>query len=280
MKKTLLALFITTFISSVAFAQVTAGQVDDFEDGTTQAWVEGGSSPNPPTNITTGGPAGANDNFLQDISAGGGGAGSRMVFYNQTQWAGDYTTQGIIAIKMHVKVETNNLNIRIAFDGGGGRFCTTTPINITAGSGWNFVIIPISMSDFTSVGGSNIEDTLLDVNTVRILSSATPAWIGDSVAATMEVDNIEASTTLSVKTAKQADFSIYPNPSKSKLNINLANQGNDAKVEVYDVLGKRIFTQSLTNLHSTINASNWNAGVYLVKITSGTGTQMKRFVKE
>jgi hypothetical protein len=96
----------------------------------------------------------------------------------------------------------------------------------------------------------------------------------------MEVDNIEASTTLSVKTAKQADFSIYPNPSKSKLNINLANQGNDAKVEVYDVLGKRIFTQSLTNLHSTINASSWNAGVYLVKITSGTGTQMKRFVKE
>ncbi|PTM06502.1 MAG: hypothetical protein DA407_11750 [Bacteroidetes bacterium] len=280
MKKTLLTLFLICFIGSLTFAQVTAEQVDDFEDGTTQGWIEGGASPNPPTNITTGGPSGANDNYLQDLSAGGGGAGSRMVFYNQSQWTGDYTTQSIVAIKFHVKVETNDLNIRVAFDGGGGRFCTTNSVNIIAGSGWSYVVVPILSSDFTAVGGSDINDTLADVNTMRILSSSTPSWVGESIVATLEVDNILAATTLSINENKKVDFSIYPNPSKSKLNINLAQNNNATKVEVFDILGKRIYLQSLTSINSTINASSWNSGVYLVKITSDIGTQTKRFVKQ
>jgi hypothetical protein len=280
MKKTLLAFIFICFIWSFTFAQVVAGQVDDFEDATTQNWTEGGGSPNPPTNVSTGGPAGANDNYLQVNSSGGSGPGSKMVFFNQTQWTGDFTSQGIVAIKFDVKVLTNTLNLRVAFDGGGGRFCTTTPINITAGGAWTHVVIPISPSDFTAVGGTNIDDTLADVNTMRILSNSSPSWVGESILATLEIDNIEAATSLGLKNFEKVDFSIYPNPSKSKLNINLSQNTSDSKIEIYDILGKRIHTQMLTSTHTSINASKWGTGVYLVKISNNFGMQTKRFVKE
>jgi hypothetical protein len=86
--------------------------------------------------------------------------------------------------------------------------------------------------------------------------------------------------TLSLDNVNKIDFSIYPNPSGYKLNINLAQNTNNTKIEVYDILGKRIHSQILTSMQSSINVSRWNLGVYLVKITNKIGTQTKRFVKE
>lgn len=280
MKKTLLTFIFSCVLCSFTLAQVSGGQVDDFEDDTVQGWVVGAGSSNPPVNIATGGPNGAGDNFLRYISTGTGGPDSKMIVFNQAQWTGDFTAAGVVAVEFDVKVETNNLNLRVAFDGGGGRFCTSTPIVVTAGSGWNHVVIPISTTDFTAVGGTDIVDTLADVNTMRILSNTSASWVGQTIAATMELDNIEAATSLGLNDPKKTDFSIYPNPGRSKLNISLAQNTNDAKIEVYDILGKRIFAQSLTSINSSINVSRWNAGVYLVKITNKTGTQTKRFVKE
>ena len=74
-------------VSGTAFA-VELGQIDDFEDGGTQGWRKGGASNNQPTNISTGGPSGANDNYLQTVSTGGAGADSKQVIFNTAQWIG------------------------------------------------------------------------------------------------------------------------------------------------------------------------------------------------
>ena len=57
MKKKLLTIFLT-LTSIIGFAQVSAGQVDDFEDGTVQNWIIGITGPLSPINVATGGPAG------------------------------------------------------------------------------------------------------------------------------------------------------------------------------------------------------------------------------
>ena len=86
-------------------AAVTLGQIDDFEDGTTQGWVvgigTGATSPVPPVAVATGGPDGADDGYLLLTSVGGFGAGSRLAVINATQWAGDYTTSGISGRTSH-----------------------------------------------------------------------------------------------------------------------------------------------------------------------------------
>ena len=83
MKKTLLTIFFSCALCSFTQAQVTGGQVDDFEDDTVQGWVVGASSSNPPANVVTGGPNGAGDNFLRYTSTGTASADSKMIIYNQ-----------------------------------------------------------------------------------------------------------------------------------------------------------------------------------------------------
>src|SRR5688500_15602164 len=85
--------------SSSAWA-VTPGQVDTFEGGSLLGWQNGGvTNPNPATNTSTGGPAGANDNYML-VRANGGGAGGKLVVFNTDQWAGDYIDADIDAVQM------------------------------------------------------------------------------------------------------------------------------------------------------------------------------------
>jgi len=76
------------------------------------------------------------------------------------------------------------------------------------------------------------------------------------------------------------DFAISPNPSKDKLNIKLPSVSEDLKLEVFDVLGKRIYKGSVTKLESSINVSNWKSGVYLVRISNDKSSKTKRFIKQ
>ena len=106
----------------VAAFGITLGQVDNFEDGTTNGWIDGlgGNT----TNINTGGPAGVNDNYLQ-VSSGSFGGQTRMVVFNQSQWLGNYVTVGVAAVSMDLRRfgGSSSIPIRIAIresSGGGG----------------------------------------------------------------------------------------------------------------------------------------------------------------
>ncbi|MFD0836038.1 T9SS type A sorting domain-containing protein [Mariniflexile aquimaris] len=280
MKTTLFFIF-SVVISTSVLAQVVAGQIDDFENGTVQSWEEGGgisSSPNPPVNISTGGPNGANDNFLRNVSSGSFGAGGKMVMFNQNQWAGNYTLQSIAAIKFKAKASTNSLNLRIAFDGTGGRICTTNAVVITSGSSWTDVTIPISAANFTLVGGTNISQTLQNVTTMRILSNTTPAWEGELVSATLDVDVIEAATTLSLDDFRLNEFSISPNPANAFIQLKILPSVKVDNVAVFDLLGKQIYSSNA--LESQIDISKWSKGMYILKISANNFSKTKRFIKQ
>lgn len=75
-------------------------------------------------------------------------------------------------------------------------------------------------------------------------------------------------------------YTIYPNPTKDKLTIDSADPDEILTVQVMDMNGKVLSTQSLQS-HSVIDVSNISTGVYFVKIVSETEkvTQMK-FIKE
>ena len=100
MLRVVLILALTALTASTAWA-VPVG-IDDFEDGTTAGWHVGdpGAHPAPPVNVSTGGPAGAGDAYLQLEALGGGGPGSRLSVLNLSQWTGDFTS--VPAIGMDV----------------------------------------------------------------------------------------------------------------------------------------------------------------------------------
>jgi hypothetical protein len=177
---------------------VVLGQVDDFEDGTPQAWVRGAIAPNPPINVPDGGPAGVGDNYLQNVSFGGLGANSRQVMFNSLQWTGDYLGSGVTVIEADMaNFGTTALSMRIAIQNGlGTQFGSTISVALPADGVWRAVSFGVRPADLTLIlGTSTVEDVLSDVIQLRILSAAsTPAWVGDVIVSTLGVDNITATT--------------------------------------------------------------------------------------
>ena len=286
MKKTLLCLSFI-FTSILCFSQVSAGQVDDFEDGTVQTWIIGATGSSSPINVSTGGPDGVDDNFLEYTSNGASGIGSRMAIFNSnSQWSGDFISEGVIEVQFDVEALTNDLHLRLAFQGPGGtRMISTVPVVVTAGSGWNSVALPLGLNDFTIVQGANtVSEVLSSVFTMRIISVTDENidnWRGQVIAATLRVDNITASTTLSREDITQNnDFDIYPNPSTSNLNLSIKSVGTNARIEVYNILGSKIYNKVIASPKVSINTSQWQKGVYLVRVFSDNQTLTKRFVKQ
>ena len=84
------------------------------------------------------------------------------------------------------------------------------------------------------------------------------------------------------RTDAPVKFAIFPNPSAEFMNISIPDNFLESlKLEVFDILGKRVYTQQLNNLNSRINISKWNSGIYLVRLNSSneTAALTKRFVK-
>ena len=173
---------------------IALGQVDDFEDGTTAGWSVGTPSPNPPTNVTSDGPAGVDDSFLRLTSIGSGGPGSRLISFNRNQWTGDYITTGVAAIALDLRNSgTSPLKIRVSLQGSNsGRFSSITPIELAAGADWANYTLPIGPSDLSALGSGVYSDVLSNVAEMRILSSPSPNFIGEAINAVLDVDNITA----------------------------------------------------------------------------------------
>jgi hypothetical protein len=179
---------------ALSFA-VTSGQVDDFEDGTVMGWEEGFVSPNPPTNVPSGGPMGAGDNYLRNQSNGEPGPGGKMVMFNTTRWNGNYTAAGIQSLQMQLaNPGPDTLFIRLAFEGSNTRYGSTTPFAVPPDNQWRTATFGLLAPDLTLLSGAASRETVLSgVVVLRILSARTsPRWDGDQVAAVLGVDNIIA----------------------------------------------------------------------------------------
>lgn len=76
-------------------------------------------------------------------------------------------------------------------------------------------------------------------------------------------------------------FEISPNPASLNLNITLPSNIENATLRVFDLLGKKVLEQELSNIQTvSVDVSKWNSGIYIVRVSSDDLTQTKRFVKQ
>jgi hypothetical protein len=198
-----LALVTVTLLLPTSVQAVTITQVDDFESGTTLGWGVGpGANPTPPINVSSGGPAGADDNYLLVRASGGSGPGSKLAAFNTAQWAGDYLAAGIGTIGMNVRnFGPEDISLRLAFvEVTGGPptnlAITSTAAFLPAGSGWQFVTFDVSPDALTALVGSST-GALSNATELRLFHNPSADYPAPPVGppainAQLGVDNIRA----------------------------------------------------------------------------------------
>ena len=81
-----------------------------------------------------------------------------------------------------------------------------------------------------------------------------------------------------------ATFTIFPNPAKDFVNVNLSNKNNETgKIEVINSLGAITQTIDLGNesaISKNISISDLATGVYMVKTTLGNRTSVRKLIVE
>jgi len=282
MKKLLL---LATFLCAPLMinAQIEVGLSNDFEDGTTQGWSNGGSSPNPPINVPDGGPDGAGDNYLEEQSAGGGGAGSRLITFNVSpEWRGDYTAAQADLLRFNVRNSSasETLHIRVGLAGGPDEteMSTTTAEVINTGGDWTEVLIDISAANFTVTGGSDsVETVLSDVDEIRIYSNEEISFRGDNIVGTMDLDNIVVESSLGVDEVQNVSFQLFPNPASSELTI--TSQNTMSSYRIVNVLGAVVQEGSLNGRSQNLTIASLVSGVYFVEVNTSNGTAVSKLLK-
>lgn len=193
----LLAAALLAIWPGICSSAIVPGQIDDFQDGTTQNWTNGPVAN--PVNVASGGPAGAFDRFLQ-ISSGTFGGGSRLVSFNQSQWTGNYLTAGVNAVAMDLKNFTGSPeSIRIALRSGTGGsgtpgYSSTTAVSLPADNAWHHAVFSLNAANLTAINSPAALTTFLaSVADFRIVEAASaPSLLGDSGSFQVGVDNITA----------------------------------------------------------------------------------------
>jgi hypothetical protein len=64
---------------------------------------------------------------------------------------------------------------------------------------------------------------------------------------------------------------IYPNPAQNQFHIELEKTNPSNKVEVFNILGQKIYSEAINSTYTTINTTNWNSGLFTVVISSQEG---------
>jgi autotransporter-associated beta strand protein len=192
-----IAIALVVKLTGDAECAITLNQVDSFQ-GITDNWTDGHSGNNVLV-VGTGGPNGTGDPYLQ-VSSGSFGVEPRLITFNQMQWTGNYTAAGVGSIQLDLKnFGTASLPIRITIrdligNSGVGGYSSTTPFTLPSDGQWHLATFNLNAASMTAVSSPTdpLAVVLTKVADLRLLSSAAPSVIGDSISARIGIDEITA----------------------------------------------------------------------------------------
>jgi len=72
---------------------------------------------------------------------------------------------------------------------------------------------------------------------------------------------------------------VYPNPvTNGRLYISTDQNLSSKEIDIYDMLGKKVFSVTLVNTNKEINVTNLNSGVYLIKIKENNYSVTRKLI--
>jgi hypothetical protein len=110
-------------------------------------------------------------------------------------------------------------------------------------------------------------------------------FISDSIQTSKDgwmLDNIEVSSVFnSINEEQKSEISIYPNPTSEELYIHYPYFSNfNIEGSIHDILGYELREFKISGIETKLNISDFDSGIYFVKIIIGDKQVVKKIVKE
>lgn len=137
-----------------------------------------------------------------------------------------------------------------------------------------------------AVNGGLNGDGGYEPNEFNILYFASAQTTTNAVASTIKFDDYSLTAVptinlLSVdKVVADNNFSVYPNPATSIVNIKSSVNTSIQTVSITDLNGRTVKTNTVSGNEAQINISDLASGVYMMNINSDQGSVTKKIVKE
>ena len=148
-----------------------------------------------------------------------------------------------------------------------GNYGTQTPIEITAVYETEDLYLELSHPElpYTLVAGE------VFVIKMNVLEALAKGWVYTTVVVESSDKTLEFAVAIddalfTSVTELSAETKLYPNPTTGNFTVEGMNV---AKVEVYNLVGQKVYAEQGKIV--SIDASDWNKGIYLVTITSANG---------
>lgn len=191
MRRFLLTCACLSLLQACSWGQVVLNQVDDFEDGTSMNWFGGFG----PVNVGSGGPAGANDNYLAVTGTGSIHAGGVPATYNDAQWSGNWIGAGVKVLAVDLKnFSSSDMSLRLVGHYVGSRWTSTDPIVVPALGTWKTYYFSMNPNHWTLVLGTDPFNTAFSgLNRFMIRNQSGPPDPGGTpLNGTFGMDNMRA----------------------------------------------------------------------------------------
>lgn len=254
-------------IGSMGFSQVNPVDFEPGGIGADWTFVVFGNGSNPPPLEITGNPeaSGANTSATVAKFIARTGAGTQPFAGTFSDNIGTFTldaTNSTVRIKVYKPVISD---VGIKFEGNG--VINELKVPNTVIDQWEELIFDFSAFIGTAEG----------TGITRIVI------FPDFVARTQEniiyFDDIIFSASLGVEEFQNANFRVYPNPSKNDWTIKSENTVITS-VDLIDVNGRQVLSSQPNTFEMTIDTSNISQGIYIARISSDKGVETVKLVKQ
>ena len=124
-----------------------------------------------------------------------------------------------------------------------------------------------------NTGGEN-DDSYLKATECGIAAPATATSIG--FADNQYVMNVIGDVLSVDEFSLDNSISVYPNPTNNIINLDVSNAVTVKSIELYNVIGKQVIKANNT---STLDLSNLESGVYMLKVATDLGSITKKIIR-
>lgn len=189
--------------------------------------------------------------------------------------AGRFSAEGFTRFHMDIYTETptqdKSFNFKFSNWSGGNsetnafEYSATNANVLPSVNPGTWISIDIPLSSFTAIGGTNNTDFVQFVITSDL--------------GTVYYDNLYLhKNTLATSSFEAANIKMYPNPATTRFTIDAL--ASVEKVSVYNLLGQEVITKNTNSQQVTLDISDLQVGVYVVKATINGIVSTSRITKK